>query len=241
MAGEGLQSLRGKRVLVTGGTKGIGFATAKHLCYLNAKVMVVSRDQEHVDVALTQLSGAIGVAGDIGVNEDVERIYADLDRRLGGIDILINNAGVGGESVVDANEREWQSVMNSDLIGAMHMAQHAVERMKGSGGAIVNVGSMSAKTRDENGDVYVAAKSGLRGWSDSFGRGVAKDDIRVSLIEPGLALSGMTEDRENVEEKLSKDEMMVADDVARVILFVLSQPPSVTIPMLQVRPRMQLI
>lgn len=241
MAGEGLQSLRGKRVLITGGTKGIGFATAKHLCYLNAKVMVVSREQAHVDEALAQLTGAIGIAGDVGVNEDVERIYADLDRRLGGIDILINNAGVGGESVIGTSELEWQSVMNSDLIGAMHMAQHAAERMKGAGGAIVNVGSMSAKTRSEGGDVYVAAKSGLRGWSDSFGRSAAKDDIRVTLIEPGLALTSMTEDRENVEEKLEKDEMMVADDVARVILFILSQPPSVVIPQLQIRPRMQLI
>lgn len=237
-----MQSLAGKRVVVSGGTTGIGLAIAKHLCDLNAKVLVFGRDQGDLDEALGQLPCAVGLTADVGHADDVRRVFAMVDDHLGGLDALVNNAGVGGSSVTALPEEKWHEVLHTDLLGAMHMAQEAVPRMRAvGGGTIVNVGSMSAKTRDEEADVYVAAKSGLRGWSDSFGRTVAKFDINVSLIEPGKVLSDLSKDDPDVDEKLAKDEMIYADDIARMVIYILSQPKSVSIPMVQVRPRMQLI
>jgi NAD(P)-dependent dehydrogenase (short-subunit alcohol dehydrogenase family) len=241
MAGEGMQSLAGRRVLVSGGTTGIGHATVKHLVEVGARVMTFSHDARTLNAARTALPGVTVELADVGNPDDVRRIVAQAREAFGGLDALVNNAGITGYSVTDMPQEEWERVLRTNLLGAMHLAQEATPLLREAGGGhVVNVGSMSAQTRDQGMDVYVATKSGIRGWSDSFGRAVARDRIAVTLVEPGLVLTELTR-TEGVDEKLIRDEKITGDDIARVIVFVLSQPLSVCIPQVQVRPRMQLI
>jgi NADP-dependent 3-hydroxy acid dehydrogenase YdfG len=133
--------------------------------------------------------------------------------------------------------------IETDVLGYMHCAELALPRLRLRGGGwIVNVGSMSAKTRDAGADVYVTAKMAVRGFSDSLGRKVADDMIHVTLVEPGLVVSEMNEMTADQQiEKQDKLEMILGEDIGRTILFVLSQPVRCSIPFVQVRPIMQKI
>lgn len=242
---EGLQTLAGKRVLVTGGTTGIGRAIAKHLVDVNARVLIYGRHQAELDDALSEMQSgeAHGLTADQSRPEDVQRVFQAVDERLGGLDALVNNAAEGGQSVVETPLEEWTHVVQENLVGYMMCAAEAVRRMQGSGGGrIVNVGSMSAKIAEAGSDVYVATKAGIRGFSDSLGKKVAENGIGVTLVEPGLVYTELTnDDEEQARERLEKMEMIYADDIARAVLFVLSQPQRCLIPLLQVRPLMQTI
>src|SRR5690606_16166822 len=111
-------------------------------------------------------------------------------------------------------------------------------------GHIVNIGSMSAKVREGGSDVYVATKSGIRGFTDSLGRTLNEAGVRVTLIEPGLVGSDMTLDqvpKEKQKAKIEAEEMLLAEDIAHAVLYVLRQPHRCTIPELQIRPTKQII
>ena len=133
-----------------------------------------------------------------------------------------------------------------NLVGPMHLAALAATRRSTppGGGHFVFIGSMSAKVRaGGGGDVYVAAKTRPDAASPTrSARGVSSLNINACLIEPGLVWTDMTsEGNPNPDDKVAKGEMLMPDDVARAVLFVLSQPPRVCLPVVQVRPRMQLI
>ncbi|MGV3615229.1 MAG: SDR family oxidoreductase [Fimbriimonas sp.] len=243
MAGEGTQTLAGRRVLVSGGTSGIGRATVEGLVAAGARVMTFSNDAAQLDEARAALPDVRFELGDVANREDVGRIVGICRETFGELDGLINNAGTVAHSVLDAGPDEWERVIQTNLIGAMNLAREATPLLRAAGGGhVVNIGSMSAKTRDAGMDVYIATKSGINGWSDAFGRLVAKDRIAVTLVEPGLVQTELSRQSEEVDrKKLESDLKILPDDVARVIQFVLSQPLGMCIPVIQVRPRMQLI
>lgn len=243
MQQEGLITLSGRRVLVSGGTGGIGLATCRHLLDVGAKVFTFSRHPEHVAAGRKGLPEATVGEGSQGSVEDLTRLVGEAEAALGGLDAVVVNAGVGASSVTNMATHDWLDAVDVNLIGPMHLAALAAPRIEAAGGGhVVFLGSMSAKTRSEGGDVYVAAKLGLRGFVDSFGRGVAHRNVNACLVEPGLVWTDMTAaGNPNQEEKVATGEMLLADDLARTILFVLSQPPRVCLPVVQVRPRMQLI
>ena len=110
------------------------------------------------------------------------------------------------------------------------------------GGHIVNVGSMSADLREPGGDVYVATKAGIQGFSESLRKKVNEMGIRLSLIEPGLVESELTrKSPEKVREKKQNQEMLEAEDIAESIYYVLTQPPRCDVVSVQIRPLKQLI
>ena len=243
MEREGMQSLSGKRVLVSGGTTGIGRALVDKLVELNAKVATFGRGEEELAKLREERPEALAMQGDVSDEASVRRIVTQTISEFGGLDALVNNAGVAGESILEMPYEAWHAVIEANLVGPMLLTQTAVEHLK-PGSDIVTIGSMSAKTRDEGSDVYVASKSGLRGFVDSIGRGLGAKGIVHTLIEPGLAESDMTtEDKspEEVEKSKADDKMMDPEDVARMVVFALSQPSHMVIAELQIRPRAQLI
>jgi len=210
---------------------------------LGAKVFTFARHPDHVEAGREGLPEATVGIGNQGDLDDLTRLVGEAEAALGGLDAVVVNAGIGGSSVNTMETAAWGEVMNVNLLGPMHLAALATPRIEAAGGGhVVFLGSMSAKTRSEGGDVYVASKLGLRGFADSYGRGVAGRGVSVCLIEPGLVRSEMTaEAHPEWERDVAEARMILADDVARTVAFVLAQPPRVCLPMVQVRPRMQLI
>ena len=237
-------NLAGKAVVVTGGTTGIGRATAKLLVQRGAKVLIFGRHEKELNVALREIgTGASGITADQSKKEDVERIFNEADGRIGGCDVLINNAAVSGDALGETNFDDIAYTVNANLVGYLACTNQALRRMKGkSGGHIVNVGSMSADLREEGGEVYVATKAAIQAFSESLRKNANKQNIRVTLIEPGAVATPIQEKtKEEEREKLEKMEMILPEDIARCILYCLTQPQRVDVVSVQIRPVKQII
>jgi len=243
-------SVEGKPILVTGGTTGIGRAIAMLLVARGARVLTFGRDEDALNDALNDIKGVgggeiYGLTADATKPEDVQKVFREADRRLDGLDVLINNAALGAGSVLDSDYDEWQTVVGTNLLGYMLCCKEAAERMRKKGdGHIVNIGSMSAKVREEGSDVYVATKSGIEGFTDSLAKQANKEGIRVTLIEPGLVGSDMTTDqvpKEGQAEKQEAMEMMKAGELAECVYYCITQPKRVNVALVQIRPTLQII
>lgn len=242
------QSVEGKNILVTGGTTGIGRATALFLARLGANVVIVGRHEQEMNDALRDISsnamGKIhGLIADLSNEEDIKRVFEYTDAKLGQPDVLVNNAAIGFGSVTDGTYAEIEYAVKSNLLAYLGCSAEAVKRMKDKGsGHIVNIGSMSADVREVNSSVYVATKAGIQGFSESLRKQVNKDGIKVSLIEPGAVDTDMQEEDPETKKQHVKDlEMLTADDIAMSVLYCISQPKRCDIVELKIRPHLQLI
>lgn len=234
-----MESLNGKRVLVSGGTRGIGLAIARQFGKAGAKVAVFSRDGANVEEALAELPDAIGLAADVGKHDDVIKVVDWIRTEWGGLDVLVSNAGVAGDSVLDSPYEEWHEVVHTNLVGSMDLAAEGSKLMS-EGGFVLFIGSISADERGPGGNVYVATKSGLQGFAEAFGKAVAEKGIRVTNLEPGLVESDMTDKpgRDAGEEKAER-RMLDATEIGRVAVFLASLPTPVQIPNVVVQPLKQ--
>lgn len=243
MERAGTQSLQGRRVFVSGGTTGIGRALVDKLVEAGARVATFGREVGPIEELKRAQPDVLVLQGDLSNEADVRRILDETVRTLGGIDDLVNNAAVAGDSITMSAYPEWRQVIEINLIGPMLLTQVALDHLR-EGSHIVTVGSMSAKVREAESDVYVATKSGIRGFVDSVAKLLSPKGIALTLVEPGLAESDMTtEDKSEAEtqKKKADEEMMDPEDVARMIVFTLSQPAHISVGLLQIRPRAQLI
>jgi NADP-dependent 3-hydroxy acid dehydrogenase YdfG len=236
-------ALAEKAVIVSGGTTGIGRAIAIALASEGASVLVFGRNERHLSEAVDEIQSVavgpevVGMIADQSEPTAVQEVFEKARREFGGLDILINNAGIPGDSVEDSDEN-WQYVMQTNLLGCMWCCDEAVPMMKGRGGGhIVNIGSLSAKSRGPGSDVYVASKSGMRGFTESLSKGVAPDNIRVTLIEPGRVSTNFFDwSLEEGQRKTERGEAMKSEDIAACVLFALKMPARCQLTMLQVRP-----
>src|SRR5688572_15556068 len=241
--------LSGKSVIISGGTTGIGRATARLLAAEGARVFVFGRHENDLRETVGGAQGAgggeiHGTVADQSKQEEIERVFAEADEKIGGCDILINNAAVAGGSVFEKRIPDIRYVLDANLFGYLACTQQALERMKrkGQGGHIVNVGSMSADLREPEGDIYVATKAAIQAFSESLRKTANKHGIRVSLIEPG-AIATPIQDKppEEKQRRLKNMEMLPPEDVANCVLYVLRQPQRCDVVSVQIRPLKQLI
>lgn len=241
------ESLNGKSILITGGTTGIGRSTAMLLAAQGAQVMIFGRHQQELDDAMRDIKetggSVIGLTADTSKPDDIQRVFKELDRQLGNLDILINNAALGYNSVMEGEYKDWSYIVETNLLGYMAMAHEAIQRMKANGkGHIVNIGSMSADVREKDSSVYVATKAGIQGFSEALRKEVNPLGIKVSLIEPGAVGTDMQpespEEQRRLEEKM---EMLKAEDIAACVLYTLTQPKRCDVVMVQIRPHLQSI
>lgn len=234
-----------KAVVISGGTTGIGRATAQLLTAQGARVFVFGRHDEDVRQTIGGAAGEChGTVADQSKQEDIERVFREADERIGGCDILINNAAVAGGSVFEKSLPDIRYVLDANLFGYLACTQQALERMKrkGRGGHIVNVGSMSADLREPSGDIYVATKAAIQAFSESLRKTANEQGIRVSLIEPGAVATPIQDKTpQEYREKLEKMEMLPPEDIANCVLYVLRQPPRCDVVSVQIRPLKQLI
>jgi NADP-dependent 3-hydroxy acid dehydrogenase YdfG len=243
------QSVAGKTVLVTGGTTGIGRATARILAGLGAKVFITGRNLDPLMQTLKDTREMYpdaeidGVLSDLSDKDQIKQLFEAFGEKYTNFDILINNAGLAADSMTKGTYDEWQYILNTNLLHYMACANAAAKLMaERKSGHIVNVGSMSAETREAEGTVYVATKAGIRGFSAALRKELNPDGIKVTLIEPGAVSSDMQPGGSDAHsKKVEAMEMLEAEDIAASIVFCLSQPERCDIVSLQARPLKQLI
>ncbi|WP_421826263.1 SDR family oxidoreductase [Larkinella sp.] len=242
-----VESLNGKRIVITGGTTGIGRAIAILLGSYGARIVTFGRHQQQLDEALTAIRNAggqaDGIVADSAKAEDVRRFFQQVDAKLGGLDILINCAALGAEGLSAMDDADWRYVIETNLVGYLATTKEALGRMQPQKrGHIVLVGSMSADVREEGSSVYVATKSAIQGFAESLRKEVNGDGVKVSLVEPGAVGSDMQattpeEERANQE----KGEMLRAEDIAVCVHYILTQPLRCDVVSIQIRPHLQRI
>lgn len=242
------QSVTGKSVLVTGGTTGIGRATAILLAAQGANVIIFGRNEQHLEDALTDIrktaKGTVhGYIADLSHKEGIDKVFKEADEHFKTLDILINNAALPYGSVTEGNYDEWKELIDTNLLAYMACSGEAIKRMKpNKKGHIVNIGSMSADVREENSSAYVAAKAGIQGFSASLRKQINPEGIKISLIEPGAVDTDMqAESTEKKKQNVENLEMLTADDIAAAVLYCLMQPERCDVVELKIRPHLQLI
>src|SRR5260370_14103049 len=185
--------LSGKRAIVTGASKGIGVEIARALLSEGANVVICSRDRTAVENAVTDLkksakvSKVTGCATDVSSPEEVKRLVEFADKELGGLDILINNAGVGiFRATAELTVEEWNRVIGTNLSGAFYCSREALARFQiARGGWIINMSSLAGKNPFAGGAAYIASKFGLNGFSEAMMLDHRNDNVRVNYIMPG--------------------------------------------------------
>lgn len=241
------RSLTGKTVVVTGGTTGIGRATVRLLAARGARVLIFGRHEEELNEALEDLRGTggevHGLTADQAREEDVRRVFEVADETLGELDILINNAAISPDSLLEIEPDDLRYALDTNLFGPLACAREAARRMQERGeGHIVNIGSMSADLREEAHSVYVATKAALQAFSEALRKTLNPEGIKVTLVEPGKVATDMVgmskKEKQKKEEEL---EMLRPEDIAECIYFCLIQPKRCDVVGVQIRPHLQTI
>ena len=232
-----MESLAKKRVIVTGGTRGIGYAIAERLLKGGAAVAICGRTRESVDTALAHLrpSGKVyGLPADITNIEHITELFNAADRELGGLDILVNNAGAGVfRKVGDMSPEEWRMNIDLDLSGPFYCCREALPRFQKSGGGhIVNISSLAGKNAFSGGAGYNAAKAGLNLFTEALMLDHRNEHIRVTSICPGSV------NTEFGHRPGDTSWMIQPEDVAEAVAFVIQIPARTMISSLDMRPSM---
>ena len=222
-------SLAGRAAVVTGGSRGIGLATALALRAEGAGVLVCGRARPALDEARARLEAAPGagrvaaVAADVRRHEEAERLVAAAVDALGGVDVLVNNAGVGRFAPLPALSVEaWVETIETNLSGVFYCCRAAIPVMKrGGGGWIVNVSSLAGKHPFAGGAAYCTSKAGLNALTESLMQDVRGDGIRVSCVLPGSVDTGFGGGRPSSADA---DWKLAAADVARTVVDLLRHP-----------------
>ena len=216
--------LGGKAAVVTGSTKGIGRAIAEALARGGADVCVSARNSGEVERAvgeLNELGGGrvTGAVCDVRDYEEVRAMFAHATDEFGGVDVLVNNAGVGHFGRVEEMLPEtFRAVLETNLFGVFHCCREAIPLMKRRGGGyIINVSSLAGANAHPRMAAYNASKFGLNGFSEALMQEVRHDGIKVSYVMPGSVNTAFGGD----EPDESKAWQLQPEDVARVVLDLL--------------------
>lgn len=189
--------LKGKTAVVTGGTRGIGFAIVKKYLENGANVAVAGSRQETVDKALAQLpeykDHVMGICPGLCSPEEVASAFASVKERFGSLDILANNAGISSRtSLYDYTLEEFSKIVDLNLTAVFVCSQAAARLMKEQGGGvIINASSMVSEYGQPSGCGYPATKFAVNGLTRSLARELAKDQIRVNAVAPGVTNTDM--------------------------------------------------
>ena len=229
-----MRGLKDKRVLITGGAGGIGTATARRFLDEGSRVVVLDRDEtacQRIRRDLPTLQGIIDA--DVSDARAVQRALAELDDLLGGLDVLINNAGISiRKPFMDITPEQWRAVIDVNLNGMFFVAQQAARRMlAGDGGVILNMGSTNGLIGYHYYADYNASKAGVIELTRSMALELAPT-IRVNTICPGFIMTPMQESeytpdmRRAFESKVPLHRLGRPEDVAALFAFLASEEAS---------------
>ncbi len=242
MAGtQQLAPTAGLRAVVTAGASGIGRAIADALLAHQARVVICDIDQGMIDAFRAAHPGAPAVVADVALQADVDRLFDTVKGELGGLDLLVNNAGIAGPTggVDEIDPAEWRRCIDVCLTGQYLCARRAVPMIRAAGGgAIINMSSSAGRFGYAFRSPYSAAKWGVIGFTQSLAKELGPDNIRVNALLPGI-VEGPRIDRviearaqqlgishkemeERYLERVSLRRMVTGDDVAAMVVFLAS-------------------
>jgi 3-oxoacyl-[acyl-carrier protein] reductase len=213
--------------VVTGGTRGIGRAIAEALVSSGATVAITARSEKDLSRAVAQLNEvgpgrAASYVCDVRDYDQVKSVFANIAGDFGGIDILINNAGVGVFAPVESMDvADFRAVLETNVFGVFYCCHEAIPLMKQRGGGyIINISSLAGTNAHPEMAAYNASKFGLNGFSEALMQEVRHDKIKVSYIMPGSVNTEFGGDEPGDE----KSWQLQPEDVARVVMDLLSHP-----------------
>ena len=207
--------------LVTGGSAGIGKATAKMLIKNGGKAAITGRDKEKLNKVAKDL-GAFSIQADVAIPEDVEKTYELFLKEFGRLDCLINNAGIGGgwAEITNLDMKAFHEVYNVNVFGAAMMGSEAAQLFKKQNyGNIVNIASTAALKGYANGTVYASSKFALRGMTQCWQADLRKYNVRVILINPSEVVTAFGS-KERVERKEVANKLR-SEEIAHTIVSAL--------------------
>ena len=233
------QRLTGKIALVTGGTSGLGLATAKRFVSEGATVVVTGRRQPELDAAVKELGGnALGVHGDVSVLSDLDRLYATIREVYGRLDVLFANAGGGTFLPLgEITEEQFDKYFGINVKGTLFTAQKALPLMA-AGGSIVLNGSMVSVKGVPGFSVYAATKAALRSFARTWAVDLKGKNIRVNVISPGVVVTPAYKSELGLsDEQIKQFEAQGAaaaplgrsgtpDEIAKAVVFLASDDSS---------------
>jgi NADP-dependent 3-hydroxy acid dehydrogenase YdfG len=247
MAGK----LTGKVAIVTGASSGIGEATAIALAAEGATVAIAARRSDRLnDLAkrMTETGGQVlSITADVSDEDQVNVMVQKTQAAFGRVDILVNNAGVMLLGMIDgANTEDWRRMINLNVLGLMYATHKVLPLMKAQGeGHIVNISSVAGRVANAGSGVYNASKWAVGAFSEALRKEVYQDNIRVTIIEPGLVA---TELPQHVTDPKAKEttarfygsvKNLESEDIAAAIVYAVTQPPRVNVNEILIRPTEQ--
>ena len=231
------------RVLITAGAAGIGRVTARTFSEHGAKVHICDIEDKAMAATKKQLPAVTQSLADVSRLEDVERLFADVKKHLGGLDVLINNAGIAGPTakVEDIRPEDWDRCIAIDLNGMFYCTRKAMPLIKAAGGgSIINLSSIAGRLAFPMRTAYSAAKWAVVGFTQSLAAEAGPDKVRVNCIQPGIVEGdridrvidakakglGKTPDevRSEMLEGVSLHTTVTAQDIANMALFLATAP-----------------
>lgn len=244
--------LRDEVVLVTGASSGIGEAIATRLLIDGARVAVLARRVERLQAladACDEPERVLVLGADIRSEDQIRAAFARVADRWGGIDVLVNNAGLGRDaSLLGGTTEAWREMLEVNVLALSVCTREAIAQMRGRGddGHIVHVSSMAAHRMPQDGAMYAASKAAVRALTEGLRRELhaCGSRIRVSSVSPGYVRTEFAEvytggDPEAADRTYGRFEVLEPDDIAEIVHHVLVQPTRVQIHDVLVRARAQ--
>ena len=231
--------LKGKVAIVTGGTKGIGRAIADALVREGVNVCISARSRSEIDETIGALcalkaGNATGIVSDVCNYSQVKPLFELTVGQFGGLDILINNAGIGlFQTVEEMTPEDFRSVLETNLFGVFYCCHEAIPLMKQRGGGhIINMSSLAGVNAHPKMAAYNASKFGLNGFSEALMQEVRHDNIKVSYIMPGSVNTQFGGDEPSADQAWQ----LQPPDIARAVLDLLHNESRALVSRVEIRP-----
>ncbi|MGI4955772.1 MAG: SDR family oxidoreductase [Janthinobacterium lividum] len=239
-----MQDLSGKVAVITGASSGIGEAAARLLDAEGVQVVLVARRADRIAALAAELGGgALALTADVSDAAQVAAVFEQVRSRFGGLDLLVNNAGLGvSDRFADSDPADWARMIDVNLYGVLHCTQAAIPLLRGRPGAMIaSVSSVGGRYGVETWSVYCATKFAVVGFHDALRKELGPDGIRVSVIEPGAVWTEFGEKvGDALQERRASLDALTAEDIAQALVYAFAQPPRVLVEEILIRPVKQL-
>ena len=232
-------SLSGKVALITGGSRGIGFATAKIMSENGATVVITGKDSERLAKSVLKIPNSIGIVADIRKTDEVKNVVSKTIEKFGKLDILVNNAGIFPKikQLHEIGEDEWNEVLDVNLTGQFRFTKEAIPHLQKTSGSIINISSDAGLKAYQgfNADAYSATKAALIILTKCWALEYAKYKIRVNCICPGVVDTDMTkpflktqQDKDFMNNEHPIGRIGKPEEIAKAIMYFVSDDASWT-------------